>query len=112
MIVLSLSVLVFLYLFWCIYILVMGLYRLHLKDELHGLNKVLAYPAVIVGLLIDVIVNWTVAIVLFMDFPKEYLVTQRLIRYRSTESLGWRDRVATYICDNILDVFDPRSNHC
>ena len=90
----------------------MGLYRLHLKGDLNGLNKLLAYPVVIIGLLIDVIVNWTIAIVLFMDFPKEYLVTQRLIRYKNTESLCWRGRMATYICDSILDVFDPRSNHC
>jgi hypothetical protein len=106
-----LSVLAYLYAFWCVYVLVMGIYRAHLSHRLVGLNKVLAMPVVALGYLMDVIANVVVAPVVFLDRPREWLVTTRLLRYKRTDT-GWRCRLATIICDSILDPFDPTDDHC
>lgn len=101
-----------LYLFWCLYVLVMGLYRAHLAGRLRGLNRVLAWPVVIAGALIDVVANLTVASLVFWERPREWLVTHRLARHVNTGT-GWRHRLARWICDSLLDPFDPTiDGHC
>lgn len=64
----------FLWAFWGMYVLVMGIYRAHLSHRLKGLVLVLSLPFVAIGFLMDVF--------------------------------------AKYICDHLLDVFDPSGNHC
>jgi len=107
-----LFVVLYIYVFWCAYIAVMGVYRAYLSKRLTGITKVLAIPLVITGLMIDVIAQYTIAVVIFLDAPqwKEYLVTLRLMRY--VKETGWRSTLALYICRNLLDVFDPSGNHC
>ena len=106
-----LSVLAYLYAFWCAYVLVMGIYRAHLAHRLVGLNKLLALPVVAVGYFMDVACNLIVAPLVFLDWPREALVTSRLIRYKRDDH-GWRGRVADFICERLLDVFDPTGDHC
>lgn len=105
------SMLAYLYAFWCAYVLVMGIYRAHLSQRLVGLNKVLALPVVGFGYLMDVAANLFIAPLVFLDRPREALVTARLIRYKRTDT-GWRNRLATFICEHLLDVFDPTGDHC
>ena len=97
--------------FWAIYVMVMGLYRARLAGRLRGLNLVLAIPLLILGLVVDVLANVFIATPLFLDLPREALVTTRLQRYKATES-GWRRVVAEKICEGLLDVFDPTGDHC
>lgn len=101
----------FIWSFWGVYVLVMGIYRAYLNKNLRGLLFLLSFPFVVLGYFIDVFANITIASAVFMEFPRELLVTSRLKRYVSQCS-GWRCRVAKYICDNILDPFDPRGEHC
>lgn len=103
----------YLYTFWCFFILVMGIYRAHLAGRLLGFAKWMAYPLVLIGLMMDVVTQYTIATVVFLDSPrhKEYLVTLRLQRYIRGQR-GWRRRWATAICDNLLDLFDPTGEHC
>ena len=103
----------FLYVFWALYVLVMGFYRAHLKGQLTGVVKWLAWPWVILGCAVDVFAQYTVAAVFFLDAPKmgEHLVTDRLQRYVA-EGRGWRYHKAKWICDNLLDIFDPNGDHC
>ena len=101
----------FLWAFWGVYVLVMGIYRAHLSRRLVGLNKVLALPVVGFGYLMDVTANLFIAPLVFLDWPREALVTARLIRYKRTDT-GWRNRLATFICEHLLDVFDPTGDHC
>lgn len=105
------SMLAYLYAFWCAYVLVMGIYRAHLSRRLVGLNKVLALPVVGFGYLMDVFANLTIASLVFLEPPREWLVTDRLQRHMH-KSKGWRFWLAKYICDHLLDVFDPSGNHC
>lgn len=89
----------------------MGIYRAKLKGNLKGLNLIFAYPIVILAVIVDVFFNLVVAPVVFLDFPREMLVTTRLQRYMAGEE-GWRKNIANYICNSILDIFDPDGDHC
>lgn len=108
-----LSIVAFLWIFWVLYVFTMGVYRAYLSKRLTGINFYLALPVVSIATLVDVIANFTIAIIVFADMPFELLVTQRLIRYQSEyHPNDFRKKLAIYICDNMLDIFDPRGNHC
>lgn len=106
-----LTIAAYLYLFWAGFVLSMGIYRAHLNGKLTGLNKILGYPLVALFALMDAGTNYTLAWAIFMDKPQEKLVTARLKRYMAGED-GWRKRVADYICNSVLDIFDPSGDHC
>lgn len=103
----------FLWVFYYTYILVMSFYRLHLRGELKGIVWWLALPAVIVGITMDVIAQYTYAAIIFKEWPekKEYLVTDRLQRYMLQPGT-WRFKRAKWICTKLLDPFDPTGKHC
>lgn len=106
-------VLLFLWAFWYLYVLIMGFYRASLAGRLTGVSKWLAVPAVAVGIVFDVVANIFIATVVFRELPTKpwELVTGRLSRYL-TESGGWRKTRAKWICENLLDAFDPSGVHC
>lgn len=108
-----LGLLGYLYGFWLFYILIMGLYRAHLANQLTIYAKVMAFPVVVIGFLIDWIANWTIAPIVFYEFPKTWkeLVTDRLVRY-IVEETGYKYNIANWLCTNLLDYFDPRGKHC
>jgi len=101
----------YLWLFWLLYVLVMGLYRAHLSGRLGPVATALGSPALVVGYVADVVCNLTIATVMFAELPREALVTTRLERHLG-DGVGWRCKLATWICHNLLDVFDPRGQHC
>lgn len=101
----------FLWAFWGMYVLVMGIYRAHLSHRLKGLVLVLSLPFVAIGCTMDVFANMTIASIAFLEPPREWLVTDRLQRHMY-KSAGWRFWLAKYICDHLLDVFDPSGDHC
>lgn len=126
---LYLYILLSLWFFWLLYVLVMGIYRAHLAKRLTLVTYMLSAPAVLVGFVVDLMMNWTVAIVVFLDPPikvirrnclgfwlydieLELLVTTRLIRYKDLEPCSWRGQLADYICGHMLDMFDPSEDHC
>jgi len=103
--------LAFLWAFWAMYVLVMGIYRAHLAKRLTAVTLCLSAPFIALGYLMDVIANLTVASLVFMEPPRELLVTARLQRYVASGK-GWRFTIADWICNHLLDVFDPSGNHC
>jgi hypothetical protein len=107
------AALLWLWCFWLLFVLVMGLYRAYLDDRLHGLAKLMAVPALVIAYFVDWSSNWTFATLWFLELPARpgELVTDRLIRYMSQD--GWRKNHARFICHNLLDYFDPRAGgHC
>ena len=60
-----------------------------------------------VGAVVDLIVNLTWATVIFLDVPKELLLTQRIERLKA--NTGWRGAVAWKLCD-LLNYFIK--DHC
>jgi len=71
-----------------------------------------------VGLAADFFYNVVLATLLFCELPQEWLFTGRLQRYLRDPNAGqawWmysRKTVARWLCDNLLDPFDPSGNHC
>lgn len=101
----------YLWIFWGLYVLVMGVYRAYLDKRLTKITIALSFPFLILGIIVDVLANIFVASIIFLEPPKEFLVTMRLQRYNK-QNLGWRTSLSTWICDNLLDVFDPTGSHC
>jgi hypothetical protein len=103
-------ILAYLWVFWGMYVLVMGLYRAYLDNRLSRAAKVLGFPYLAFGYVMDVSCNLTIATVVFLELPREGLVTQRLTRLQ--RSSGWRQKVAFWVCTKLLDPFDPSGKHC
>lgn len=99
-----------LYAFWMLYLAVMALYRAHLQKALTKIGYVLGLPLLLVGLLVDFVMNITVFSVLFLELPREWLVTGRLQRH--IKQSGWRYSLAKFICEHLLNFADPTGNHC
>ncbi|ARV17417.1 hypothetical protein AEP_00455 [Curvibacter sp. AEP1-3] len=104
----------YLYVFWLLYVLIMGFYRAYLSKRLTKPALVLASPALFVGVLVDLIANWTLATVWFLEFPQRplELVTDRLSRYIGLQDDCWHKTHAVWVCQNLLDYFDPHDKHC
>ena len=103
--------LAFAYALWVFYVLVMGFYRAKLQGRLSRVAFVLGFPMYAIGYLLDVFVQMTVASVLFLELPREGLVTGRLTRHIK-RGHGWRRDLARWICFHLLDPFDPKGTHC
>lgn len=113
----------FTYSFLLLYILIMGVYRAHLDKRMTPALRTLIYPVVVVGLVVDLLANWTIASAWFRELPKvdvswppkrPDLVTTRLTRYLSDSYPEGRNKKhAGIICRHLLDPFDPNpEGHC
>lgn len=98
------------YALWLWYLAVMSLKRARDAGRLSRVAYVMGLPILWSGLLIDCAVNLAVATILFLELPREWLVTARLSRL--AHNGGWRARLALWICANLLDQFDPDGHHC
>lgn len=107
-------VLAYLYGFWLLYVLIMGFYRAYLSKKLTKVALVLAFPALAVGYLVDLFANWTFAVLWFREFPERplELVTDRLSRYIGLKQPCWQQDHANWVCQTLLDYFDPHDRHC
>ena len=75
--------------------------------------KLFCAPAVLIMLTTDFLMQITLASVVFLDVPREFLVTQRLQRYRADAyPVGIRKNMATWICTKLLNPFDITRHHC
>lgn len=101
----------FVWIFWGLYALIMSLYRAQLNKELTVTMKILGFPYLLSGYLIDIVCNLTLACIIFLELPRELLVTTRLIRHINSKT-GWRCKISNWICTNLLDPLDPRGKHC
>lgn len=116
---------------WYLYALVMGFYRAYLNKRLKGLPLIMAYPAVLAGLVFDVFIQLTIFSVVFtrpakvvvrwhstkhLDLPYldiEWLLTTRLQRYLvELDPSNYRYRLTKWMCDHWLDPLDPTGSHC
>lgn len=100
----------FLYVFWLLYLAIMSLYRAYKNGTLSLVSKVLGYPILAIGLVFDVLANITIFSLVFLELPKEWLVTDRLKKHIKTAS--WRGKLAGFICHHLLSPFDPTGDHC
>ena len=94
---------------WVMYLAIMALKRQ--RDRLTWVAKTFAYPVLYTGLITDAIYNVIIGTVIFIQWPKEWLFTDRLERNLAS-SRGWRWKWARWFCVNLLDPFDPAGRHC
>jgi len=94
------------YLLWIFYLAVMNIKRVYDAGKLHGFAFVLGAPVLLIGLALDTFVNWVVMTVVFLEFPKEMLVTSRLKRHWETAPKSWRGKFARRFSNILLDEFD------
>ncbi|MDE2000563.1 MAG: hypothetical protein KGI52_16730 [Burkholderiales bacterium] len=98
------------YTLWVLYLASMNLIRARDAGLLPRPAYVLGLPIVGAGVLLDALVNLTVCTLLFAELPREWLVTARVTRLE--RGTGWRQVVASWVCHNLLDNFDPSGKHC
>lgn len=96
--------------FYTLYLAIMSLYRGKRDDTLSWPAKLLGYPILAVGVLLDLLINITIFSVLFIELPRQLLVTSRLKSHIKED--GWRGSLARFICKNLLSPFDPTGDHC
>jgi hypothetical protein len=77
--------------------------------ELHWSVRWVCYCILAVGLILDTLLNWIVLTVAFLEFPREFLSTTRVVRHKY-HSTHWRQDQALWWCKHFLTPFD--SKHC
>lgn len=100
-----------LYALWIFYLAIMNLSRADQAHQLRPVALVLGVPVLLVGYMLDVLVNAVVLTVVLLELPLELTVSDRLGRHLRTSGT-WRNRVARWVCLELLDQFDPTGRHC
>ena len=94
---------------WILYLAIMNLAE-H-KDRLHPVAKFHAYFIILpVGYVLDALLNLLVCSI-FLRTPKDWLLTGTLKRMIATDD-GWRCATSAWICEHLLNQFDPKGKHC
>lgn len=102
-----LAPLLYAYLLWVLFLAVMALqWKWH---ELAKTIKVIAIPAVLLAVTLDVVFNITIGTILFLELPGQWTFSQRVGEYK--KRIDWREPIAFWICANLLDPFEV-GGHC
>jgi hypothetical protein len=85
----------------------------HRIRERVGVGVDLLVVALVPGLLLDVIINWTIGIPL-LGLVWCWTLSQKLAYVRSPKWKGytWRLRLADWACESLLNKWDPTHHHC
>lgn len=98
-----------LYVLWIFYLAVMNLKRARDMGLLSRTATALGTPVLIVGYLLDAVLNVVVMSLILLELPREATISQRLKRH-NRDAGGWRKAVAAWF-EPLLDPFDPSGNH-
>lgn len=101
----ALYALAFSFVFWLLYVSIMSLYR-RKKQLLAGMLFYILLP---VGFVVDVVYNWTVGNLVFLDWAREATLSQRMVRYIKSDT-GWRSALAVWVCRHLVEPWDQ--GHC
>lgn len=96
------------YALYVFYSAVMNIKRVRDMGKLTAFGKVLGYPTLFIGLVLDLLVNVLVMSIILFEFPRELTVTSRLKRHQA--STGWRLAVVKFF-EPVLDPLDPSGDH-
>jgi hypothetical protein len=101
----------------------MNLIRVHKSGSMSRTTYILAFPIVIVGYILDIVINLILMTAFLLELPQwrynsakyfgievEWTVTARLSRHIH-DSSGWRKSVALWFGSELLDQFDPTGRH-
>lgn len=101
----SLAITYGLYVFYCA---VMNIKRVRDMGKLTKLGMAFGYPTLVIGLVLDLLVNVFVMSIVLLEIPREWTVTSRLKRHQN--STGWRLSVVKFF-EPVLDPLDPSGDH-
>lgn len=110
------SLLLILPVFWALVVLCWVLYLaiMNLAEHRHALHPVAKFHAYFVilpvGYVVDALLNLLVCAI-FIRVPRDWLLTGTLKRMIATDD-GWRCATAAWICEHLLNQFDPKGKHC
>lgn len=96
------------YALYVFYSAVMNIKRVRDAGKLTTFGKVLGYPTLLIGLVLDLLVNVLVMSIILLEIPREWTVTSRLKRHQA--STGWRLAVVKFF-EPVLDPLDPSGDH-
>lgn len=103
--------LLYIYSFYLGFALSIGVYRQWVAGKLKLLNKIIFAPVLLVFILLDVVLNYTILIVLFgLPGKHDYTISSRLETYRAGEP-GFKKTIANFIC-SMLSEIDTSGRHC
>lgn len=94
---------------WVCYISVMAIKRVKDEGKLSKLALWMGFPVLLIGYLLDLILNVTLFSILFLEPPKEKTISERLKRH-NRDGEGWRKKLASWF-EPLLDPFDPSGDH-
>jgi hypothetical protein len=92
------------------YIAVMGLQRAHDEQKLKPWAIKAGTVFMYFGLLWDVLCNVLIATVVFLEFPREATISQRLRRLVQSPQ-GWRKSLAIWFAESLLNPFSNGGPH-
>lgn len=95
---------------WGFYGSIMSLKSARDKGVLTPVTKAVAYPWLLVFILMDVVYNIIIGTIIFLEPPKEWLFTARVSRLNDLRT--WRGNLARFFCRHLLDPLDPDGRHC
>lgn len=98
------------WLLWVLFLAVMSLDQARADGKLHGFALYAGYTVLVVGLVVDLLVQITVATVLWLEWPRELTVSGRVARLCSIGT-GWRQRLAMWFRATLLSPFDRSGGH-
>lgn len=97
------------YALYVFYAAVMNIKRVKNAGKLTKLGMAFGYPTLVIGLVLDLLVNVFVMSIILLEVPQELTVTSRLKRH-NRESTGWRLAVVKFF-EPVLDPLDPSGDH-
>lgn len=121
-----------LYSMWPLYVFAMAMLRAQSEGKVHPLAWILAFPVVFTAVALDVILNYTLFIILLWDIPVckwrgfdfrfdgclprfqfplsgEWTISQRLNRITKQDSV--KGRFWRWFAENFLDPYDHTGKH-
>lgn len=89
-------------------------YQAYLNKKLSKWQIVALSPPIVVFAIMDVLFNYTLASLAFLELPKskEYTLSDRLKRYNTESTSVWKRAVASLVCQQMLNVFVMTEDHC
>lgn len=98
------------YALWVFFLACMALERARDEGRLSKWGLGFGLVVLWVGYGLDVVINLTVCTVVFVELPREWTVSSRVSRLEA--GTGYRKVVAVWVCQNLLNPFDPSGKHC
>ena len=77
-------------------------------DKAPLLVRGVAWSILILGIILDILFNWVVGSILFLELPTTLTFTARCSKWMKSPT--WRGKIARWFCDSWMNPFED--NHC